>query len=323
MTTSRARRTHGLRVLPGGGDLAVRVSLDYEQTLFRRNYRRPVLVAAAVTAEAEDVARWSAAGALDLLGADVAARALNRIAAEGAEPLMLQAIVRGGRGDDARRATDGMAEACLAADCAFIDELLPAQAGQGGGELLTVMAAATGVVEKSRMMDVRRFEPGDAVLAIGSDRLWPDTLDPARQALRTAAPDKPLGDLGYTAAEALVRPAPVLAGSLQQVLRQYHVKRVVHAMTPVEADGLAAALERLTAGRFEVRRGKPRRAYSALMAALDLPESVEGADEGHLAGIGFLMVAGSPFAAAIARRLRRAGHPVYQFGRLAEAASHS
>jgi len=323
MTTPRSRRTHGLRVLPGGNELAVRLSLDYEQTLFRRNYRRPVLVAAAATAEAEDVARWAGAGAFELLGADVAARALNRIAAEGAEPLMLQAIVRGGRGDDARRTTDGIAEACLAADCAFIDELSPAQTGQGGGESLTVMAAATGVVEKSRMMDVRRFEPGDVVLAIGSDRLWPDTLGPVRERLRTADPDKPLGDLAYTAADALVRPAPVLAGSLQQVLRQYHVKRVVHAMTPVEADGLAAALERLTAGRCEVRRTKPRRSYSPLMAALDLPESVEAADEGHLTGIGFLMVASSPFAAVIARRLRHAGHSVYQFGRLAEATSRS
>jgi hypothetical protein len=60
------------------------------------------------------------------------------------------------------------------------------------------------------------------------------------------------------------------------------------------------------------------------MSALELPEPGDGSiDEGHLAGIGYLMVVGKVFAAAIARRLRRAGHAVYQFGRLAEADSRS
>ncbi|MBN2583008.1 MAG: hypothetical protein JXL80_08065 [Planctomycetes bacterium] len=319
MTTPQARRTYGLRVLPGGNDLAARVSLDYEQKLFSRNYRRPVLVSAALAADSGDVDRWAAAGAWRLLGADVAARVLNRIATEGAEPLMLQAIVRGGNADNARQVSDGMAEVCLAVDCAFIDETQPTAAT--ASEPLIVTAASTGVVEKNRMMDPGRFEVGDTVLAVGSDRLWPDMLGPAQEAIKKAKPADLLRKLGYVATEATLRPAPALAGHLQQILRGYHVKRVVHAMTTVEGDGLAVALERLVAGRFEVRRGKPRRAFSALMSVLDVDESkADGVDEGHRAGIGYLMVVSSPFANAIARRLRRCGHSVYQFGRLAEAA---
>ena len=42
----------------------------------------------------------------------------------------------------------------------------------------------------------------------------------------------------------------------------------------------------------------------------------DGADEGHLLGIGLLIVVSPPFAGAIARRLRRLGAPAYAFGRL-------
>src|SRR5690349_17856998 len=39
------RRTHGRRVLDGFGGFASLVSLDFNDRLFRRNYRHPVLVA--------------------------------------------------------------------------------------------------------------------------------------------------------------------------------------------------------------------------------------------------------------------------------------
>jgi hypothetical protein len=115
-------RTFGLRVLAGGGNLAVRVSLDFEQKLFRRNYRRPVLVAAAVAAEPEEAARWIAAGAARVFGHDLAARVLNRVAAEGAEPLFLQAMTTGAAGSAGEEICRGLADVCFDADCAFLEQ---------------------------------------------------------------------------------------------------------------------------------------------------------------------------------------------------------
>ncbi|NIA21933.1 MAG: hypothetical protein GWP05_08235 [Anaerolineaceae bacterium] len=315
-------RTFGPRVLPAASDLAARVSLDYEQKLFRRNYRRPVLISSALSAEAADVKRWLGAGAARLLGADLAARTLNRIATEAAEPLLLHAIIRGGREAVRQQVRNGVTEACIAADCAFIDDS-PAERGERAEARPPWLAvSAVGVVERARMMNPRRFEPGDVVLAVGSNRLWPTAVKPAGKILSALKPAAGLPGAMIASGAALVQPAPVLAGHLHSVLARYRVKRVVHAMTTVEGDGLAAALDHLLGGRFEVRRGRARPAFSELM--LHLAErglDDETIDEGHRLGIGYLMVVSGPFANAIARRLRRLGNSVYQFGRLAERQS--
>lgn len=312
-------RTFGPRVLPGAGDLAARVSLDYEQKLFRRNYRRPVLISSALSAEAADVKRWLGADAARLLGTDLAARTLNRIATEAGEPLLLHAIIRGGSEAVRRQVRDGLTEACIAADCAFIDD---SPTDQPGREPLTLAVSATGVVERAKMMNPRRFEPGDVVLAVGSNRLWPEAVKPAGRVLSALKPTARLPGTTIKCDVALVQPAPVLAGHLHSVLARYRVKRVVHAMTTIEGDGLEAALDRLLGGRFDVRRGRARPAFSDLM--LHLAErglADETIDEGHRLGIGYLMVVSGPFANAIARRLRRLGNSVYQFGRLTERQS--
>ena len=315
-------RTFGPRVLPAASDLAARVSLDYEQKLFRRNYRRPILISAALSSEADDVNRWLTAGAAKLLGADLAARTLNRIATEAAEPLLLHAIIRGGSEDLRRQVRDGVTEACITADCAFIDDSPAEQGSKADAQPPWLAVSATGVVERKRMMNPRRFEPGDVILAVGSNRLWPEAVKPASKILSALKPTDKLPGTTIKCGAALVQPAPVLAGHLHSVLARYSVKRVVHAMTAVEGDGLAPALDRLLGGRFDVRRGRTRRAFSDLMSLLaegGLGE--QNIDEGHLLGIGYLMVVSGPFANAIARRLRRLGDSVYQFGRLIEPQS--
>ena len=93
MPRKEPSQSYSLRELGGGTDLAARVLLDFEQKLFRRDYRRPVLVSAALAADADDLDRWLTAGAARLLGRDVAARALNRLASEAAEPLFLHAVI--------------------------------------------------------------------------------------------------------------------------------------------------------------------------------------------------------------------------------------
>ena len=280
-------RTFGLRAMAAGSDLAARVLLDFEQKLFRHNYRQPVLISAGVAGDADDVKTWLGAGAGRPLGYDLAARTLNRLASEAAEPLFLRAALAGADAETREQVRRGLAEACAAADCVYQDG---PSGSAGAGENLSVVIVAVGVVERSRMMNRGRFRASDAVLAVGSDRLWPPLVEPARAILAGLSADAKLPKSLFDASP-WAQPTPVLAGYLATVLRRYTVKRVVHAMVPVEGDGLEH----------------------------------EGADEGHLRGIGFLIVASDPFAEAIARRLRRRGLAAYRFGRLvpAEAAAQS
>jgi phosphoribosylformylglycinamidine cyclo-ligase len=316
-TTSEVSRTVGLRVVSGGGDLAARTSLDFDQRLFRRNYRSPVLISAALAADSDDIERWLTSGAAALLGRDVAARVLNRVASEAAEPLYLHAVVAGGSPRTQQEIRGGIAEACIEADCTF----LTGSDANTWDRKVTIAAAATGVVERSKMMDRRRFTAGDVVLAVASDRLWPALVARAGDVLADPDSAKALARLPVDAASAVLQPPPVLAGRLQTVLRQYTVKRVVHAMIPVEGDGLTAALGRLTGGEFDVKRARGKRVWSDLLAALQKHGlKVDDIDEAHRLGIGYLIVVGEAFAGAVARRLRRLGAATYPFGRLVAAA---
>ncbi len=310
-------RTFGLRVLPGATNLAARISLDFDQKLFRRNYRRPVLVAASLASDQADCRRWLAAGAARVFGHDLAARVLNRAAAEAAEPLFLQAVVHGPADTARDDLCCGLADACFDADCAFFDD----PAGDRAAAELSVALAVTAVVERSRLMDLRRADPGDVVLAVAGDRLWPDTFAAARKALATFKPGQPLPGLDFAPDQALIQPAPLLSVHIQHVLRRYTVKHVVHAMTPIEADGLQPALDRLLGGKFELKPARTRKCFSPLLELIDECGSMpETADEAHRRGIAFLMVVSQPFAAAVAARLRRLGSPAWPLARLGPAA---
>lgn len=310
--TSEGSRTVGVRLLPGTSDLAALFSLDFDERLFRRNYRWPVLVSAALAADADDLDRWLTAGAATLLGRDLAARTLNRIASEAAEPLYLQAIVSGGSPRTQEEIRIGIAEACLEADCTF----LSGAESSTWDRKVTIAAVAAGVVERVKMMSCRQFALGDVVLALASPRLWPPLAERARELLAAPAVPK-AGDAPGDAAATHVQPAPVLAGRLQTVLSHYTVKRVIHAMTPVESDGLEAALRRVIGPEVAVKRSRMRRPLADLLATLQARGLiVDGADEAHARGIGFLVVVSEPFAAAVARRLQRLGAPAAVFGHL-------
>lgn len=308
----QAKRTFGPRVIPGGTDLTARIELDYPESLFRRQYERPVLISTVLACSREDLARWSEAGAERALGYDLAARAHNRLSSEAAEPLYLQAVIRGLDDDSTRRVRDGIADACIHAYTTFAD----GSAGCRECEA-ALSVSATGVIERARLLRRNDQREGDVLLAVGSDRLWSDTQAAAAQILAAADQQVPLPKLKYQPSEALLRPVPIVANAIQRVLAQYRVKRVVRSMMPVEDDGLPGALERLLAQGWQVRRGKVR-SFGQLISHLDANGWTPGddADEGHRRGIGFLILVAETFADAVARRLRGQGLPTYRYGRL-------
>ncbi len=308
----QARRTYGPRVVPGGSDLTARIELDYQESLFRRQYQRPVLISAVLSASREELSHWSEAGAERALGYDVAARALNRIAAEAAEPLFVQAVIRGADEQRTGRIRDGIADGCIEAHATFADGSTTCRECETALSITT-----TGVVERQRMFDRSGFRSGDILLAVGSDRLWSDTLPAAAASLAGADQQAPLPKLKYHPSEALLRPVPVLAAALNHALSYYRVKRIVRGMATIEEDGLPAALARLLPEGWQVRRGKTR-SFSRLVSLLDEMgwQPGDDVDEAHRRGIGFIIVVAETFADAIARRMRGQGLPTYRYGRL-------
>jgi len=83
---SNMRRTFGPRVIDNPGGFAGLFRLDYNERLFKRNYRDPVLVACA-DGVGTKIKLATAMDRLDTIGVDLVAMNVNDLVVQGAEPL--------------------------------------------------------------------------------------------------------------------------------------------------------------------------------------------------------------------------------------------
>ena len=84
---SHLRRTHGPRVIDNPGGFAGLFRLDYNESLFKRNYKDPVLVAC-TDGVGTKVKLAVELGVHDTIGIDCVAMNVNDMLVQGAEPLL-------------------------------------------------------------------------------------------------------------------------------------------------------------------------------------------------------------------------------------------
>lgn len=169
------RRTHGARVLDRPGGFAGLLRLDYNEALFKHNYKDPVLVACcdgvgtklklAVELGKHDPRYYEPVG-VDLVGMNV-----NDLVVEGAEPLLFLDYIAVHRVDSAvlQRVVSGICEGCKRAGAALIGGETAEMTDMYAPGDLDLAGFCVGVVELARATDSTRVEPGDVVLGLGSD----------------------------------------------------------------------------------------------------------------------------------------------------------
>jgi phosphoribosylformylglycinamidine cyclo-ligase len=164
------RRTHGPRVIQNPGGFAGLFRLDFNEKLFKRNYRDPVLVACTDGCGT----KVKLAGQLRrfcTIGIDLVAMNVNDLIVQGAEPLLFLdyiavARVESGMLTDIVR---GVAEGCRRAGAALLGgETAEMPDVYAPGEF-DLAGFAVGVVELKRAMNPTRVQPGDLVLGLESD----------------------------------------------------------------------------------------------------------------------------------------------------------
>ena len=155
------RRTHGPRVIGRHGGFAGMFRLDYNERLFKRNFKDPVLVACTdgVGTKVKLAARL---GVYDTIGIDCVAMNVNDLIVHGAEPLFFLDYLGLHKTipEQTARIVEGVARGCEIAGCALIGgecAEMPDLYAEGDFDLA---GFAVGVVE------LRRYAPDDS----GNDR---------------------------------------------------------------------------------------------------------------------------------------------------------
>ena len=242
---SMMKRTHGPRVLGEHGGFAGMFRLDFNERLFKRNFKDPVLVAC-TDGVGTKVKLACQLGIYDTVGIDCVAMNVNDMIVQGAEPLIFLDYL--GLHTQVPETTAaivaGVAKGCEISNCALIGgecAEMPDIYKEGDFD---IAGFAVGVVELDRAIDQSRVEAGDIIIGLPSSGVHSNGFTLARAAiegldLHEVFPEldeeKPLGQV-------LLEPTRIYVEPIVKLLREYTVKKVVSGMSHITGGGIAGNL---------------------------------------------------------------------------------
>lgn len=322
------RRTFGPRVLDRPGGFAGLVRLDYNESLFKHNYKDPVLVAC-TDGVGTKIHLGMELSRYDTLGIDLVAMCVNDLVVESAEPLLFLDYIAVNKVDQhvLSELMKGIVRGCEIAGCALIGgETAEMNDLYRPGEF-DLAGFSVGVVELSRATDPTRVEPGDVVLGLASSGVHSNGYSLVRRIVQHAMLDlhrvypEVSGDNGNSArtlGDVLLTPTRIYAGSIVRVLRAYKVKKVVTGMAHITGGGLAGNLERALHPKVDAVLDHDAWEPPAVFGFLQKHGKVSDTEMARVfnMGIGFCLIVRPAFADSVARRLEKQGERVYHLGKI-------
>jgi len=317
------RRTFTPRVMDHFGGFAGLFRLDYNERLFKQNYREPVLVGC-TDGVGTKLKIAFATGRLDTVGIDLVAMNVNDLVCTGAEPLFFLDYLGVGKLSPGKMAeiVKGVADGCLQAGCALLGGETAEMPDFYSPDEFDMAGFAVGVVERRRLIDGGNVEPGDLAVAIASDGLHSNGFGLARRVLLDRAgyglDDRPPELEGASVGEEMLRPTRIYVRSVLKVIGVYRVKRVVRAMAHITGGGLPGNLPRILPDGLTVRIKRDSwhvQPIFKLIAAKGPVDSLEMMRVFNM-GVGFVMIVAPAFARPIMNRLRRMGERCWVLGKV-------
>jgi phosphoribosylformylglycinamidine cyclo-ligase len=315
------KSTHGPRVIGLENGFAGLFRLDYDEKLFKKNYRHPVLVAC-TDGVGTKILIAQQAGRFGTLGIDLVAMSVNDMIVQGAEPLFFLDYLAINKLDPARIAemVESIAAGCRMADCALIGGETAEMPDIYGRDEYDLAGFAVGVVERDRIVTGKAVRSGDVVLGLASSGIHSNGYTLVRhicfkkEKLDIHATFKELG--GAALGDVLLEPTRIYVRSVVGLLNSYKRKRVVHAMAHITGGGLVGNIPRVLPSDCDAVLKPSAWKVPAVFDFLQRRGPVDKAEMYRVfnMGIGFVLVVAQDFADAIQEKLTRSGETVYRIG---------
>jgi phosphoribosylformylglycinamidine cyclo-ligase len=314
-------QTYGPRVFGKWGGFAGLFRLDYNEKLFARNYKEPVLVAC-TDGVGTKVKLAAKLGVHDTVGIDLVAMSVNDMLVSGAEPLFFldYLAVHSIQPRVCADMVKGVAAGCLDAGCALLGGETAEMPGVYAPGEFDMAGFAVGVVERKRLIDGSRIQKGDVVLGLASSGIHSNgyslvraivdqkklDLDRAYDELET---DQPLGRV-------LLTPTRIYCKPILSVVNHYKRKQVVSAMAHITGSGLAENVVRVVPETIDLRIERGSWPVPPVFKFLQRLGQVEDAEMERVfnMGIGFVVIVRPDFADSVQEQLRRKGQVVHRIG---------
>ncbi|MGI9014972.1 MAG: phosphoribosylformylglycinamidine cyclo-ligase [Phycisphaerales bacterium] len=317
------KRTHGPRVMGQHGAFAGMFRLDYNEKLFKRNYRDPVLVAC-TDGVGTKVKLAAELGIYDTVGIDCVAMNVNDLIVQGAEPLFFLDYLGLHRVIPEQTAAmiEGVARGCETAGCALLGgecSEMPDVYAEGDFD---IAGFAVGVVELSRAIDTMRVEAGDIVIGLASDGIHSNGYTLVRKIVDRAKLDLQKKcdavDASRTLGEVLLTPTRIYARPIVKLLRHYTVKRIVSGMAHITGGGLSGNLNRALPGDVDALIDRSTWEVPPIFGFLQQHGSVanDEMDRVFNMGVGYVLIVRPTFADSAVRQLMQTGERAFIMGEI-------
>jgi phosphoribosylformylglycinamidine cyclo-ligase len=315
--------TYGPRVINLHGGFAGLLRLDYDEKLFKKNYKTPVLVAS-TDGVGSKVQVAVKAKKFDTVGIDLVAMSVNDILVMGAEPLLFLDYVALHTLEPAFVAdiVKGVAAGCRMADCALLGGETAEMPDTYRKNDFDLAGFAVGVVEKNRIITGKTVRPGDVILGLASSGLHSNGYALARNVCFKRAGLKVTDVIdeldGQTVGDALLTPTRIYVKPIVKLLAKYKKKRVVHAMAHITGSGLPGNVPRVLPASCNAvieTSSWPRHKIFTFLQKTGPVKEEEMFNVFNM-GIGYVLVVAPDFADSIERMLTKWGEQVYRIGKI-------
>jgi len=323
MIAKHMRKTYGPRVLGKHGGFAGCFRLDFNEKLFQRNYKDPVLVSS-TDGVGTKVKLAAQLKTYDTLGQDLVAMSVNDLIVQGAEPLFFLDYLAVNKLEPklATQLVAGVADGCVLAGCALL-----------GGETAEMpdlyalgdfdMAGfAVGVCELKRMVQGLRAQPGDVILGLGSSGVHSNGYSLVRAIIKQKKLDLSRSyqslETPKTLGQVLLTPTRIYAKPIVSILHRYKVKQVVSAMSHITGGGLVGNVPRTLGTHLNAKIKRKAWPIPPIFQFLGQHGCVEDEEMFKVfnMGIGFIVVVRPYFADSIQDQLQQLGEQVYKLGQI-------
>jgi phosphoribosylformylglycinamidine cyclo-ligase len=230
----------------------------------------------------------------DTIGFDLVGMVVDDLVVCGAEPLFMTDYIACGKVDPERIAAivQGIAMACIEAGCALLGGETAEHPGLLKPEEYDLAGAATGVVERDKILGAERVAAGDVVLAMESSGLHANGYSLVRHVLGKSgwSLDRHVPELGRSLGEELLTPTRIYASDCLALINAVEV----HAMSHITGGGLANNLTRVIPPSCEVRIDRTTWEPSPIFGLIQQLGDISQADMAMTFNMGVGMVAVLP-----------------------------
>ena len=168
----------------------------------------------------------------DSVGIDCVAMCVNDIICCGAKPIFFLDYIAIGKNEPEKVATlvSGVAEGCVQSGCALIGGETAEHPGTMKPDDYDLAGFAVGVVDRDKILDKNKMQPGDVVIALPSSGLHSNGYSLVRKVFDVENADlgQYYGELGCALGEELLRPTKIYARPVLAAIEAADIRGISH-----------------------------------------------------------------------------------------------